>query len=66
MGSQRGQTRLSTEHTQAQFINNVASFQVYSKVILGKKKKRTVRKLLTENIYSNPIVLEEMLISLVN
>ena len=32
MGSQRGQTRLSTEHTHKQFINNAASFWVHSKV----------------------------------
>lgn len=46
--------------------NSLSNNAMPSKVILGKKKKRTVRKLLTENIYSNPIVLEEMLISLVN
>ena len=39
---------------------------MHSKMILEKKKTDSVKKLVTENICSNWIVLEEMLISLLN
>ena len=45
--------------------NSLSNNAMPSKMILEKKKK-TVRKLVTENIYSNWIVLEEMFISLLN